>query len=109
MTDNLLQNSQQLIEQLSRSSGALNESSFVTSTGGKAAGFVAEVISKYDRNRYYVKIAEVGILGAVPIAMGNQFIAVNVAESFTAQGSLPAGTYVIISKIGDYYCFYAPA
>jgi hypothetical protein len=108
MMDNFTQNQQQLIEQLSRSSGGLNETSFVTSTGGKAAGFVAKVISKYDQNRYYVKIVEVGILGSVPIAMGDEFIAVNVAESFTAQGNLPEGAYVIIFKIGDYYSFYAP-
>lgn len=108
MTDNFTQNQQQLIEQLSRSSGGVNESSFVTLTGGKATGFVARVISKYDRNHYYVRIVEVGILGSVPIAMGDEFIAVNVAESFTAQGNLPAGTYVIIFKIGNYYCFYVP-
>jgi hypothetical protein len=108
MTDNFTQNQQQFIEQLSRSSEGLNESSFVTSTGGKAAGFVARVISKYDHNHYYVRVVEVGDAGSVPIAMGNQFIAVNVAESFTAQGILPTGKYVIVFKIGQYYSFYAP-
>ncbi len=108
MTDNFTQNSQQLIEQLSRSSGGPNESSFVTSAGGKTAGFVAIIISKYDHNHYYVRIVEVGNAGSIPVAVGDEFIAVNVAESFTAQGNLPAGTYVIICKIGNYYCFYAP-
>ncbi|PKL47210.1 MAG: hypothetical protein CVV39_06145 [Planctomycetes bacterium HGW-Planctomycetes-1] len=106
MTDNFTQNSQQLIEQLSRGSGGLNESSFVTSTGGRAAGFVGRVVSRYNRNHYYVRFVELGPCGTVPMAYGSEFIAVNVAESFTAQGNLAFGTYVIVFKIGEYYCFY---
>ena len=47
--------------------------------------------------------------GSMPMVVGNEVRAVNVAESFISQGNLPAGKYVIMFKIGEYYCFYAPA
>jgi hypothetical protein len=109
MTDNFAQNQQQqFVERLLRESPGLNESAFVSSTGGKTIGFVAKVISKYDYNYYNVKAVEVDIVGTLPTIVGNQVIAVNVAESFTAQGMLPAGSFVIIFKIADLYVFHAP-
>ncbi len=108
MTDDFTQNQQQLVERLLRQSESLNESAFVTSAGGKVIGFVAKVISKYNYNHYNVRIVEVGDAGTVPMIAGNEVRAVNAAESFTSQGNLPAGKYVIMFKIGDYYCFYAP-
>ncbi len=109
MADSFAQNQQQqFIERLLRESVGLNENAFVTSAGGKAIGFVAEVISKYDYNYYNVRAVEVDIPGTVPVVVGNQVVAVNIAESFTSQGNLPAGSYVIIFRISDLYVFYAP-
>lgn len=109
MIDNFVQNEQQqFVERLSRSSEGLDESAFVTSAGGKVVGFVAKVISKYDYNHYNVKAVQVGIAGTIPMAMGNEVRAVNVAESFTSQGTLPAGSFVIMFRIGENYVFYAP-
>ncbi len=109
MTDNFAQNEQQqFVERLSRSSEGLNESAFVTSAGGKAVGFVAKVISKYDYNYYNVRAVEIDIAGTIPMVVGNEVRAVNVAESFTSQGNLPAGRYVIMFRIGETYVFYAP-
>jgi hypothetical protein len=109
MADDLTQNQQQqFIERLSRESPGLNENAFVTSAGGKTIGFVAKVISKYDYNHYNVIAVEVGAAGTIPIVVGSAVRAVNVAEPFLSQGNLPAGKYVIMFKIGEYYCFYAP-
>jgi len=109
MADNFAQNQQQqFVERLLRESPGLNESSFVTSAGGKTLGFVAKVISKYDYNYYNVKAVEIDVVGDIPTVIGNKVIAVNVAESFTSQGNLPAGSYVIIFRIADLYVFYAP-
>ncbi len=109
MADSLLQNEQQqLVERLLRSSEGLSESAFVTSAGGKTIGFVAKVISKYDYNHYNVKAVEVDIAGIDPMVVGNEVRAVNVAESFTSQGNLSAGSYIIMFKIGKWYVFYAP-
>jgi hypothetical protein len=109
MTDDFTQSEQQqVIERLLRESSGLNENAFVTSAGGKAIGFVAKVISKYNYNHYNVRAVEVGTAGTIPIVVGQEIRAVNVAESFYSQGNLAAGKYVIMFKIGDYYCFYAP-
>ncbi len=108
MADDFTQNQQQFVERLLRESRGLNENAFVTSAGGKTIGFVAKVISKYDYNHYNVRVVEVGIAGTIPTIVGNEVRAVNVAEPFLSQGNLPAGKYIVMFKIGEYYCFYAP-
>jgi hypothetical protein len=109
MSDNIAQSEQQqFIERLSRQSTGLNESAFVTSAGGRTIGFAAKVISKFDYNHYNVKAVEVDGAGSIPVVVGSEVRAVNIAEPFLSQGNLPAGSYVIIFKIGEYYCFYAP-
>jgi len=109
VADEIAQNEQQqFIERLSRQSTGLNESAFVTSAGGRTIGFVAKVISKFNYNHYNVKAVEVDGAGSIPMVVGNEVRAVNIAEPFLSQGNLPAGSFVIIFKIGEYYCFYAP-
>jgi len=107
MNDEIINNQQQVINQLLRSGQGVSENSFVTSAGGKIAGFAAEVISKYDYNHYYVRAVEIYPPGLPPGAIGAEIIAVNVAESFDQQGTLPVGTIVLMFKMGEYYCFYA--
>jgi hypothetical protein len=108
MSDELVQTEQQqLISRLMRSGEGLNENAFVTSAGGKITGFVAKVISKHDYNHYNVRPVELNPCGFPPTSVGSSVTAVNVAESFTSQGTLAAGKYVIMFKLGEYYCFYA--
>ncbi len=110
MSDELVQNEQQqLISRLMRNSDGPVENAFVTSAGGKIMGFVAKVVSKYDYNHYNVKAVELNPCGIPPMGVGGNVIAVNVAEDFSEQGTLAAGTYVAMFKMGEYYCFYAPA
>jgi hypothetical protein len=99
---------QQLMERLLRKSDEQTENAFVTSAGGKAVGFAAKVISKYDFNYYNVKSVELDDAGSIPMVMGEAVLAANLAESFTAQGNLAAGKYVIVFKIGNCNAFYAP-
>ncbi|MEN6385233.1 MAG: hypothetical protein ABFD79_08530 [Phycisphaerales bacterium] len=110
MNDELIQNQQQqLISQLMRNGEGINENAFVTSAGGKIAGFVAKVISKYDYNHYNVRAVEINASGFEPSIIGNEVRAVNIGEDFLEQGTLETGTIVIMFKIGEYYCFYAKA
>lgn len=109
MSDEFIENQQQqLIERLMRSSDGLPENAFVTSAGGRIPGFVAVVIENYNYNHYYVRAVEVETAGLPPILAGQQVEAVNIAEPFMSDGNLAAGSYVIMFKIGEYYCFYAP-
>jgi hypothetical protein len=108
MADDFVQNEQQqFVDRLLRNSEGLPETAFITSAGGKITGFVAKVISKYDYNHYNVRVVELGPAGTYPTVLGGQVVAVNVAESFLSQGTLAAGKYVIMFKIGEYYVFYA--
>ena len=110
MSDELVQNEQQqLISRLMRNGEGLNENAFVTSAGGRITGFVAKVVSKYDYNHYNVRAVELNPCGFPPMVVGSSVIAVNVAEDFTEQGTLAAGTYVVMFRMGEYYCFYAKA
>jgi rRNA processing protein Gar1 len=109
MADDFVQNEQQqFVEQLSRSGGEAKENFFVISAGDKVVGFVAQVIGKYDFNYYTVRAVELNVPGSEPVIIGSEVLAVNVAEPFLLQGNLPAETYIVMFKIGENYCFYAP-
>ncbi|HBG27494.1 MAG: hypothetical protein A2Y10_02875 [Planctomycetes bacterium GWF2_41_51] len=110
MSDEITQNEQQqMMERLLRNGEPMTENAFVTSAGGRNPGFVARVISKHNYNHYNVRACELRSAGLYPIAVGEEVRAVNVAEPFTSQGTLTAGKYVIMFKMGEYYCFYANA
>ncbi|OHB60708.1 MAG: hypothetical protein A2Y12_10790 [Planctomycetes bacterium GWF2_42_9] len=110
MSDEITQNEQQqMINRLMRSGDGLNENAFVTSAGGKIAGFVARVISLNEYNHYNVRAVQINPSGIEPTIVGNEVVAVNVAEDFMQDGTLAAGTIVIMFKLGEYYCFYAKA
>jgi len=109
MSDEITQNEQQqLIERLLRDGSGVTENAFVTSAGGRIIGFAAKVISKSSYNHYNIQAVEINPAGVYPTVIGTAVIAVNLAESFTAQGTLTADTYVIMFKVGEYYCFCAP-
>ena len=100
---------EQLLNQLLRQNPELNkEAFFVTSTGGRVTAWVIKVISKYNYNVYNVRTVEIGDQGTTPTVMGDQVCAVNVAESFLTQGTLPTDSYAIMFRVGDKNVFYAP-
>ena len=53
-------------------------------------------------------MVEITYPGFEPIETGDVMQAINLAESFTQQGTLSAGTYIVISRVGDKNVFYAP-
>jgi hypothetical protein len=49
----------------------------------------------------------IGDAGSSPTEIGQQMQAVNLAESFTQQGTLPADTYAVMFRVADKNVFYA--
>jgi len=98
-----------LISRLAReSSDREREISVVTSPGAMATCWTVKIKSNSSYNFYNVRAVEIGDAGAEPVEIGSQFVAVNLAESFSQTGQLSAGTYVVISRVGDKNVFYAP-
>jgi len=85
----------------------MQEISVVTSPGARASAWAAKIKSHYTYNVYNVCIVEIGAPGSVPVEIGKQLQAVNLAESPTQQGSLPEDTYILLCKVGDKNIFYA--
>lgn len=101
--------SQQVLQRLARTgSEARQETSVVTSPGARAGAWAAKVKSNSSYNVYNVRAVEITEPGVPPDEMGQEVEAVNLAESFLQQGTLPAGTYVVMSRVGEKYIFYAP-
>lgn len=101
--------SQQTLQRLARTgSEARQETSVVTSPGARAGAWAAKVKSNSSYNVYNVRAVEITEPGVPPDEMGQEVEAVNLAESFLQQGTLPAGTYVVMSRVGEKYIFYAP-
>ena len=101
--------SQQMLERLSRGgSKETHEISVVTSPGARASAWAVKVKSLSSYNVYNVRAVEIGDPGSLPVEIGGQMLAVNLAESFLEDGQLSAGTYAIMFKVGRKNIFYAP-
>lgn len=101
-------NSRQVLERLAREgSQGMQEVSIVTSPGARAAAWSIKVKSHSSYNVYNVIAVEIGDAGSVPVEIGQQMQAVNLAESFLEEGTLPAGTYAVMFRAGDKNVFYA--
>ena len=98
----------QILDRLSRESpqGA-GEITVVTSPGARAAAWAIKVKSLSSYNVYNVIAVVIHNIGTAPSEIGQQMQAVNLAESFTQQGTLPAGTYALMARVGDKNVFYA--
>ena len=100
--------SQQVLERLARQgSQGMQEVSVVTSPGARAAAWAIKIKSHSSYNVYNVITVVIGAPGTVPLEIGQQTQAVNLAESFEAEGTLGAGTYAVMSRVGDKNVFYA--
>ncbi|MBW8000643.1 MAG: hypothetical protein FVQ80_01300 [Planctomycetes bacterium] len=101
--------SQQELARLARhSSTKTQEVSVVTSPGARVTTWAAVVKSNDSYNHYNVETVEVIFPGFPPAESGDAIQAVNLAESFTQPGTLAAGTYIVMSRVGDKNVFYAP-
>ena len=99
---------QQLLAELART-GSENrqESSVVVSPGAKVTGWAVKVKSHVAYNIYNVRAIVIGVPGSMPFEIGEQMEAVNLAESFSGQGTVPAGKYAIMCRVGETNVFYA--
>ena len=108
MSSEMLRNSQQELERLARSGPEeRHETSVVASPGAMATAWAVKVKSNSSYNVYNVRAVEIGDPGSLPVELGQGVKAVNLAESFLDQGTLPAGTYVLMCRVGDKNLFYA--
>jgi hypothetical protein len=106
--DNII-NSQEILERLSRQgSQETREISVVTSPGARAAAWAVKVKGLSSYNVYNVRVVVIGDAGSVPVEIGGQMQAVNMAESFLEDGQLSAGTYAIMFRMGEKNVFYVP-
>ena len=101
-------NSQQLLERLSRQgSQGTDEIAVVMSPGARTAAWAVKLKSNSSYNVYNVIAVIISVPGLAPSEIGQQVKAVNLAEPFTQQGTLPAGTYAVMARVGDKNVFYA--
>jgi hypothetical protein len=98
---------QQILERLARKgSEQIQEVSVVTSPGARTAAWAIKVKSNSSYNVYNVIAVVIGDAGSIPVEIGQQTLAVNLAESFQQQGTLSAGTYAVMFRVGDKNVFH---
>lgn len=83
------------------------EAAVVTSAGSRAAAMAAKIKGLSSYNVYRVRVIEIGDAGSLPVEIGDEFEAVNLAESFLSQGQLATGTTVVVCRMGSVNVFYA--
>ena len=99
---------QQLLGRLARQSGEpVRDSSAVASAGGAGVAWAVKVKGHVSYNVYTVRAVVIGDAGTVPVEIGEQVEAVNVAESFLNEGTLATGTYAVMVRVGETNVFYA--
>lgn len=103
-------NTQQVLEQLSRApSDRAGDTTMVTSPGAGTIAWAAKVKGNCSYNLYNVITVVIGDAGTEPVEIGQQRQAFNLAESFSQQGTLTTGTYIVMFRVGNRNVFYAPA
>ena len=80
----------------------------VASPGARAAAWTIKIKSHSSYNIYNVRTVVIGDAGSLPVEIGAQKQAVNLAESFLEQGQLSAGAFAVMFKVGDKNVFYTP-
>ncbi len=99
--------SQEILERVARtSSPVMQEVATVTSPGARAGAWAIKVKSLDSYNVYKVAVVVLGGPGALPSEIGQETQAINLAEPFLTQGTLPAGTYGIMFRVCDKNVFY---
>jgi hypothetical protein len=82
------------------------EAARVTATGAAPPAWVIKIESLAAYNVYNVQPVSLGLPGSPPAPITSGMTAVNIAEPFTSGGSVPAGTYAILWRVGDQNIFY---
>lgn len=99
--------SRQLLERFARAGlQDRSEISVIASPGARVAAWAVKVKSLSEYNVYNVRVVEIGAPGSLPVEIGSEMQAVNLAESFLANGQLSAGTYAVMFRVGGANIFY---
>jgi hypothetical protein len=98
--------SQQVLGRLARDTDQIQEVSIVTAPGDKAAAWAVKIKSNSSHNVYNVVAVVIGDAGSIPVEIGQQTQAVNLAEPYQQQGTLTAGTFAVMFRVGDKNVFY---
>jgi hypothetical protein len=100
-------NRQQVLDRLCRAgSQGIDEIAVVTSPGARATAWAVKVKSNSSYNVYNVVAVVINDAGSEPTEIGQQTKAVNLAESFSQTGTLSAGTYAMMARVGDKNVFH---
>ena len=100
-------NRQEVLDRLCRTgSPGISEIAVVTSPGARAAAWAIKVKSNSSYNVYNVIAVVINDAGSEPTEIGQQMQAINLAESFTQTGTLPAGTYAMMTRVGNKNVFH---
>ena len=100
---------QEKLSRLSRVGGKdlRNERTLVTATGAMPPGLTIKIVSINSYNLYNVQQVEIITTGINPVQVsGSSVQAYNIAESFTATGTLSAGIYAVMWRVGSNNVFY---
>jgi hypothetical protein len=108
MDNRYVTDQQQVLAEMARSgSPHRQETSALVSPGGGAWIWPVTIHSHVGSNVYMVRAVTLGETGSIPAEFGEQMEATNLAESFLSQGTLAAGTYAIMYRLGEKNVFYA--
>ncbi len=83
------------------------ETSAVITPGAGAGSWPVTVTSHVSHNVYRVRAVVLQGAGTVPTEIGEQMEAINLAESFLAEGTLTPGSHAIMCRMGERNAFYA--
>lgn len=99
---------QQLLADMARQ-GSQNrrENSLVVACGAWAGLWAIKVTSHVAYNIYKVRPVVLTDPGWEPLEIGQEIEATNLAESFVTEGTLSAGAYGMMIRIGEANVFYA--
>jgi len=98
---------QEKLERLARGQGSIGEQALVKSPGAMVPAWVVKVMGVVEYNVYNVRQVNILDAGVPPVVIGSSDLqAVNLAESFTASGTVSAGTYGVMWRVGDKYVIY---
>jgi len=100
-------NRQQVLDRLCRAgSQGTGEIAVVTSPGARAGAWAVKVKRNSSYNVYNIVAVVINDAGSAPTEIGQQMKAVNLAESFTQTGTLIAGTYAVMARVGNKNVFH---
>ncbi len=107
MTQRYLTDQQDVLAELARDgSESRNERALLVSSEMTTPIWPVRIKSRVDYNVYSVRRVLIEDAGVTPIEFGEELEAANLAESFTSQGTLAAGSYAVVFCLGEKNVFH---